>query len=151
MLSTLRALGCVVALFAAFVPPAIAQKKGGTVTAGLEVDIVGFDPLKVGVFDTASSMAASLLFDTLTRIDDEGNVQPQLALSWSHSDDYKTWTFELRPGVKFHDGTPYNAEAVAWNYARMKDPNNHCACAFYLAAVDHVEAKGELTVVFHLV
>jgi 4-phytase/acid phosphatase/peptide/nickel transport system substrate-binding protein len=117
----------------------------------MELDITGFDPLRVGVFDTASSIAASLLFDTLTRLDDAGNVQPNLALSWSHSDDFKTWTIALRPGVKFHDGTPYNAEAVAWNYARLKDPDNHCPCAFYLAGLDHVEAKDELTLVYHLI
>jgi 4-phytase/acid phosphatase/peptide/nickel transport system substrate-binding protein len=151
MMLTLRALGCVVALMSAFILPALAQKKGGTLTVGMELDIPGFDPLKVGVFDTASAIAAKLLFDTLTRLDDEGNVQPSLALSWSHSDDFKTWTLKLRPGVKFHDGTPYNAQAVAWNYARMKDPNNHCACAFYIAGIDHVEARGELTVVYHLV
>src|SRR5262249_48342353 len=131
--------------------PAMAQKHGGSLTVGLELDIPGFDPLKVGVFDTAALAAARLIFDTLTILDDNGQPQPRLALSWSHSDDYKTWTFKLRPGVKFHDGTPYNAEAVAWNYARMKDPNNHCACAFYIAGLDHVEARDELTMVFHLV
>jgi 4-phytase/acid phosphatase/peptide/nickel transport system substrate-binding protein len=144
-------LGCVVVLLAAFAVPASAQNRGGTLTVGVELDISGFDPLKVGVFDTASAIAADLLFDTLTRLDDEGKPQPRLALSWSHSDDFKTWTFNLRPGVKFHDGTPYNAEAVAWNYARMKDPTNHCACSFYIAGIDHVEAKDERTVVFHLV
>src|SRR5579864_5923249 len=122
MMPTLRLLGCVVALIAAFVSEAAGQKKGGTLTVGTELDITGFDPLTIGVFNSASSIAASLLFDTLTWRDDEGNVHPNLALSWSHSDDFKTWTIELRSGVKFHDGTPYNAEAVAWNYARMKDP-----------------------------
>jgi 4-phytase/acid phosphatase/peptide/nickel transport system substrate-binding protein len=130
--------------------PALAQKHGGSLTVGLELDISGFDPLKVGVFDTAALVGSSLIFDTLTTLDDNGQPQPKLALSWSHSDDYKTWTFKLRPGVKFHDGTPYNAEAVAWNYARQKDPNNHCACAFYVAGIDSVEAKDDLTVVFHL-
>ena len=131
--------------------PAVAQKQGGSLTVGMELDIPGFDPLKVGVFDTAALTAADLIFDTLTSLDDNGKARPKLALSWSHSDDYKTWTFKLRPGVKFQDGTPYNAEAVAWNYARQKDPNNHCRCAFYIAGIDKVEAKDDLTVVFHLV
>src|ERR1700730_17497994 len=88
--------------------PAIAQKQGGSVTVGLELDIPGFDPLKVGVFDTAALTAAAAIFDTLTTLDDKGDVQPKLALSWAHSDDFKTWIFKLRPGVKFHDGTPFN-------------------------------------------
>jgi 4-phytase/acid phosphatase/peptide/nickel transport system substrate-binding protein len=129
---------------------ALAQKRGGTLTVGMELDISGFDPLKVGVFDTATLIAADLVFDTLTQLDDAGNPQPKLALSWSHSDDFKTWTFKLRPGVKFHDGTPYDARAVAWNYARQKDPKNNCRCAFYIAGLDSVEAQDDLTVVFHL-
>ena len=133
------------------VAPATAQKRGGSLTVGMELDISGFDPLKVGVYGTATSIAADLVFDTLTMLNENGIPQQKLALSWSHSDDFKTWTFNLRPGVRFHDGTPYNAQAVAWNYARMKDPNSHCACAFYISGIDHVEAKDEFTVVFHLV
>ena len=150
---TVRVLACGLALAAATSfadTPAMAQKHGGTLTVGMEVDIPGFDPLKVGVFDTAALIAADLIFDTLTTLDDEGKAQPKLARSWLHSDDYKTWTFELRPDVKFQDGTPYNARAVAWNYARQKDPNNHCRCAFFIAGIDSVEAKDDLTVVFHL-
>src|SRR2546430_8079695 len=130
--------------------PASAQKQGGSITVGLELDIPGFDPLKIGVYDTAALAAAALLFDTLTYLDDKGEAQPKLALSWSHSDDYKTWTFKLRPDVKFHDGTPFNAQAVAWNYARQKDPKNNCRCAFYIANILTVEAKDDLTVVFGL-
>jgi 4-phytase/acid phosphatase/peptide/nickel transport system substrate-binding protein len=130
--------------------PALAQKRGGSLTVGMELDIAGFDPLKVGVYDTATLIAADLIFDTLTRLDDDGNPQPKLALSWFHSDDFKMWTFKLRPGVKFQDGTPYNAQAVAWNYGRQKDPRNNCRCAFYIAGIDRVEAPDDLTVVFHL-
>ncbi|MBS0526694.1 MAG: ABC transporter substrate-binding protein [Proteobacteria bacterium] len=151
---TLRMLAFALALAAAATSvadsPATAQKRGGTLTVGMELDVPGFDPLKVGVFDTAALIGANLIFDTLTTLDDGGKAQPKLALSWSHSGDYKTWTFNLRPGVKFQDGTPYNAQAVAWNYARQKDPNNHCRCAFFVAGIDSVEAKDDLTVVFHL-
>src|SRR5262249_44686964 len=88
------------------------------------------DPIKVGVYDTAAEMAAALLFDTLTAIDDSGKAVPKLAESWTHSNDYKTWMYKLRPGVKFHDGTPFNAQAVAFNIMRQKDPNNHSRCVF---------------------
>ena len=52
--------------------------------------------------------------------------------------------------MKFHDGTPFNAQAVAWNFARQKDPKNNCRCAFYIANILSVEAKDDLTVVYTL-
>ncbi len=127
-----------------------AQTPGGKATVGVEQDIPGFDPLIVGIYDTGAVATAALLFDTLTRIDDEGKVQPRLAISWTASPDFKEWTFKLRPGVKFQDGSPFNAHAVAFNYQRMIDPQNHCRCTFYLSGIGSVEAADELTVLFHL-
>ncbi|MFL6712610.1 MAG: ABC transporter substrate-binding protein [Sulfurifustis sp.] len=131
-------------------PWTYAETRGGSVTVGVEQDMPGFDPLVVGIYDTGTLAASALLFDTLTRLDDNGTAQPRLALSWSNSPDFKTWTFKLRPGVKFHDGTPFNAQAVAFNYRRMIDPDNRCRCAAYLTGIRRVEAKDELTVIFHL-
>ena len=73
----------------------VAQKRGGTLTVGMELDISGFDPLKVGVYDTSANMAAALIFDTLTTLDDKGAAQPKLAASWTSSEDLKTWKDEL--------------------------------------------------------
>src|SRR5580658_6695935 len=130
--------------------PASAQKQGGSITFGLELDIPGFDPLKVGVFDTSAETAAAAIFDTMTTLDDKGEPAPKLALSWTHSDDFKTWTFKLRPGVKFQDGTPFNAQAAKENFDRQKDPANKCRCAFYISAVHDVQAPDELTLVYNL-
>jgi peptide/nickel transport system substrate-binding protein len=135
---------------ALFAGAANAQKQGGSITLGLELDISGFDPLKVGVYDTASYTAAAAIFDTLVYLDDKGVAQPKLALSWDHSEDFKTWTFKLRPGVKFHDGTPFNAEAAKANFDRQKDPANKCRCAFYIAFIHDVQAPDELTLVYNL-
>src|SRR3954465_15663860 len=134
----------------AWAGPAAAQKPGGSITVGLELDIPGFDPLKVGVFDTAAETAAAAILDTLTSLDDKGEAQPKLALSWSHSDDFKTWTFKLRPGVKFHDGTAFNAEAAKLNFDRQKDPANKCRCAFYISYIHDVQAPDDLTLVYNL-
>src|SRR5205814_6849435 len=128
--------------------PASAQKPGGTITVGLELDIPGFDPLKVGVYDTAALSASSAIFETLTYLDANGKAQPKLALSWEPSEDFKMWTFKLRPGVKFHDGTPFNAAAYKENFDRQKDPANKCRCAFYIAQVKSVEAPAGLTLVY---
>src|SRR3954471_19837245 len=130
--------------------PASAQKAGGSITVGLELDIPGFDPLKVGVFDTSAETAAAAIFDTLVGLDDNGKPVPKLASSWTHSDDFKTWTFKLRQGVKFHDGTPFNAEAFNATFDRKRDPANKCRCAFYIAAVKDVQAPDEYTVVYNL-
>ena len=59
--------------------PASAQKPGGSITVGLELDIPGFDPLKVGVYDTAALTASSAIFETLTYLDANGKAQPRLA------------------------------------------------------------------------
>src|SRR5437764_15309932 len=113
---TLARAALAFSVIAGLASAAEAQKRDGSITVGLELDIPGLDPLKVGVYDTAAEMAASLLFDTLTSLDDKGEAVPKLALSWEKSEDFKTWTFNLRPGVKFHDGSPLNAQAVAGNY-----------------------------------
>jgi len=147
---SLRRTAAAALAFALLAAPAAAQKAGGTATLGMELDIPGFDPLKVGVYDTAARSAAALIFDTLTRLDDEGVPRPKLAQSWTASEDFKIWTFKLQPGVKFSDGTPFNAQALKFNYDRMRDPNNHCSCAFYLSNITQVEAPDELTVIFRL-
>ncbi|TXL75984.1 ABC transporter substrate-binding protein [Vineibacter terrae] len=147
----LGSIACSLALAAAFAAaPAAAQKQGGSLTVGLELDIPGFDPLKVGVYDTAANIAASLILETLVSLDDSGKPKPRLALSWSSSEDFKTWTFKLRPDVKFHDGTPFNAQAVKANFDRQKDPKNNCRCAFYIANILSIDAKDNLTVVYNL-
>jgi peptide/nickel transport system substrate-binding protein len=57
------------------------------------------------------------IFDTLTWLTPEFQVTPHLATSWTVSDDGKTYTFKLREGVVFHDGAPFDAEAVVANIA----------------------------------
>ncbi|HSH99887.1 MAG TPA: ABC transporter substrate-binding protein, partial [Reyranella sp.] len=120
MKAIVRSLALAASATVLAVAPAMAQKKGGTMTVGLELDIPGFDGLKVGVYDTAANIAASLIFETLVKLGDDGKAKPSLAVSWTSSEDFRTWTFKLRPNVKFHDGTPFNAQAVAWTFARLK-------------------------------
>ena len=150
MISGFRLLACAASLMLALAHGGIAQTRGGKVTLAVEQDIAGFDPLIVGVYDTGQEATAALIFETLTKLDDNAKAKPALALSWTSTPDFKNWTFKLRPGVKFQDGSPFNAEAVAFNYKRMMDPKNHCRCAFYLTAIASVEPVDELTVTFHL-
>lgn len=62
------------------------------------------------------------LFDRLVDLDKDLNITPMLAEKWTVSDDGKSYTFNLRKDVKFHDGTDFNAEAVKYNFDRMFDP-----------------------------
>jgi peptide/nickel transport system substrate-binding protein len=83
-------------------------------------------------------------------------VEPALAESWTVSEDGLTYTFKLRQGVTFHDGTPFDAEAVKFNFDRMLDENHPAAdtgpfpLAFFFSAVDKVEAVDPQTVRFVL-
>jgi peptide/nickel transport system substrate-binding protein len=83
-------------------------------------------------------------------------VEPALAESWTISEDARTYTFKLRQGVAFHDGTPFNAEAVKFNFERMLDekhPQHDTGpfpLSFFFSAVDTVEAPDAQTVVFTL-
>ena len=83
-------------------------------------------------------------------------VEPSLAKSWTISDDGKTYTFTLREGVSFHDGSPFNAEAVKFNFDRMLDENHPFhdtgpfPLSFFFSSVDSVTVKDDHTVVFKL-
>ena len=60
----------------------------------------------------------SLVFDSLIRYGENGNLEPALATSWTVSEDGRTISFQLREGVTFSDGTPFDAEVAKWNLER---------------------------------
>jgi peptide/nickel transport system substrate-binding protein len=80
---------------------------------------------------TQSRMIARHCLDCLVAIDPAtGEIKPWLAESWEVSDDVTTYTFKLRQDVTFHDGTPFNAEAVKANFDYTMDPNTKPGFAF---------------------
>ncbi len=102
-------------------------KTGGTLVVATTNDTPDLDIQKY----PASSQHNALLpiFDGLVEKDwtadaDFPPIIPGLATEWSVSDGGLVYTFKLREGVKFHDGTPFNAEAADFNFKRMTDPNN---------------------------
>jgi peptide/nickel transport system substrate-binding protein len=72
-----------------------------------------------GRWSDEGGQSMALVYNSLVMTDRKGNVIPDLAESWEVSPDYKEYTFHLRKGVKFHDGTPFNAQAVKFSYDRM--------------------------------
>src|SRR5574341_1626544 len=105
---------------------------GGTLVFGQAADTISLDPNDIE--DGFSVNNTSNMFDTLVRFQATSTeVEPSLATSWTASPDGLTWTFKLRQGVKFHDGTPFNAEAVVFTYQRQIDAKHpyHPASAPY--------------------
>lgn len=82
------------------------------------------------------------LFNRLIAWDgrDRSNFVADLAESWSRSEDGKQWTFVLRQGIKFHDGTDFNAEAVKFNLDRIRDPKLGSPHRSYYADILSVDA-----------
>lgn len=92
------------------------------IVVALSAGIQTLDATKISS-SIAGSFPMSQAFEGLTMITPEGQVTPALATSWTVSEDKLSWTFELRHGVKFHDGTDFNAATVKANVDRWLDPN----------------------------
>ena len=82
-------------------------------------DILSLNPLLDGSLLSLSVFRN--IFDQLTQIDDEGKVVPWLATAWEATPDQKTWTYTLRPGVKFHNGAPVTADDINWSYDQVRN------------------------------
>ncbi|QTA83912.1 Extracellular solute-binding protein, family 5 [Desulfonema limicola] len=146
---------------------ALEPKSGGTLVFGRGGDSAGLDP----AFETDgnSFMICDNVYDQLILYADEStDLIPGLATSWDVSWDGLTYTFHLRKGVKFHDGTVMNSDAVVFSIGRMmkekvvkffKDkwdfPENQPAAEYWLSmemenTIGSIEAVDENTVVFRL-
>lgn len=84
-----------------------------------QIVLAGYRDMVKGELDGYYCSWALYVWEPLVTQDDNGKPQPSLAESWNMSEDGKVWTFELRKGVKFHDGTDFNADAVIANMDRM--------------------------------
>jgi peptide/nickel transport system substrate-binding protein len=112
--------------------------------------VVNLDPHRLTSGGGITIVRPSVNF--LVRIDPNGNPAPDLATSWTPSDDVKTWTFKLRPGVTFHNGAPLTAADVVATYQRLVDKStgSTAASALNMVSADGITATDDSTVVFHL-
>jgi peptide/nickel transport system substrate-binding protein len=119
-------------------------------TYGLTLSPSGIDPH----INASSELTIPLrsVYDTLVFEDPiNGGFVPGLAESWDISSDGLTYTFSLRTDVRFHDGTPFNAQAVKANIDYILDPDHHSQkAAFMMGQFESVEVVDEYTVAFHL-
>lgn len=117
----------------------------------LNVELVGVSWGSLGVATPFTGLgtwpAQSPIYDTLLKLAPSGKVLPDLATSYSYSNNGNTLTLQLRKNVQFQDHTPFNAQAVVFNLDRQLDPANHSLCAPNLTAVKSVSASGSDTVV----
>lgn len=101
-------------------PQGVAEDRpryGGTLRVQLREAVHSPDPGEGRDLTGARQRIAFLVFDRLTRIDEEGRVRPELAISWNADAQRKTWRFTLRSGVTFHDGSPLTAAHVVSAFA----------------------------------
>lgn len=88
------------------------------------------------------------VYDTLVQPDENLEMQPGLAESWTTSDDQLTWTFTLRTGVTFHNGDAFTAEDVVYSFNRIID--DKLGASYRFSSVKKVSAKDDRTVVIEL-
>src|SRR6218665_963319 len=137
-----------VALLAVATSPVLAQKRGGTLTLGTEAEFSGFNHLKAKIFNQNTAAPASSVMETLFAYEGK-QIVPRLGLSLTEAPDRLSATIPLRKGVKFHDGTPFNADAVVFHYSRLLAPDSGVNTSM-LAPVKQVEKVDEHTVRFVL-
>lgn len=125
-------------------------KSGGTLVFGAENDFAGFDLLKARGFAICDAIAMNTIMERLFDSDETGELIPVLGLSAEPSEDGKTWTIKLRQGVSFHDGTPFNADAVVHHWSRILDPANRFRGRSNVQPVQAVEKIDAFTVRFKL-
>ncbi|MGW4364120.1 ABC transporter substrate-binding protein [Nocardia takedensis] len=112
-------------------------RAGGTLTYAMGTDIDCLDPAK----SPNNSIVVGNIVDSLVHQDTDNRIRPWLAKSWTVSPDLTQYTFALREGVTFSDGTPLDAEAVKYNFDRIKNPETGSS---YAASVIGEYVAGEV-------
>ena len=97
-----------------------APHPGNVLRIGIGSSLNALDPLLATIGD--EYIYDCLVFNGLTRIREDLTLEPDLAESWTASEDTKTWTFKLRQGVKFHNGAVLVADDVVAMFRRLLDP-----------------------------
>lgn len=112
------------------------DKTGGEFIFSQPKDVTLFDP-KVANFSYDYNVIYST-HDGLVRMDYEGNIHPQLAESWKLSDDMLEYTFYLREGVTFQDGTPFTANDVKFSWDRAKETTESKRFTYFMDEIEVV-------------
>ena len=120
-----------------------------TVVIGHTLEPPGLDPT-AGAAAPIRYITYANLYEGLARVMEDGSVQPLLAESWTVSDDQKTYTFKLRQGVKFHDGSPFDCSTVKFSYERAVAPDSTNAQKGLFEPIEKTECPDPATAVVTL-
>jgi peptide/nickel transport system substrate-binding protein len=129
-------------------PTASAEPRSGGTATVLIHEPTAQDLNKLTTFVQGTFWVTGQIFDPLTFIDQQGETVPLLAESWEVSSDDLVWTFHIRQGVKFSDGSTMDAEDVAFSLEDGRRPEN--PIGILLTAVDSVRAPDASTVEIRL-
>lgn len=119
-------------------------KSGGVVRIAMATEVDNLDPYQSAATDTSSMM--DNVFDGLFDTDEAGELVPNLAEDVEISEDGKTYTFQLREGVTFHDGSDFTAEDVVYSYGKLAGLETGEPLSSKFAVVADVEATGDYEV-----
>ena len=125
-----------------------AQLEVDSVTFALTADVQGID--YVVAYDLNTNPVVNQIIEPLMRTDESGQLQPNLAASFTESSDGLTYVYTLRPGVKLHDGSVMTADDVVASMRRHMDPDVGSYLASFYERVDSVDASGPLEVTVKL-
>ncbi|HEY8566769.1 MAG TPA: ABC transporter substrate-binding protein [Beijerinckiaceae bacterium] len=142
-----RACAALLALLAGAVPALAAPKT--TLTLGMAIEPPGLDPT-VAAPVAIREVTWANLYEGLVKLDRNGKVQPLLAKSWEVSPDGLTYTFRLREGVTFHDGTTFDSADVKFAFDRARAPTSTNAQKQIFAPIEAIETPDALTAVVKL-
>ncbi|MEM9220930.1 MAG: ABC transporter substrate-binding protein [Pseudomonadota bacterium] len=151
---TISRRGVVIGMAAAGLAPGIGlakaatPKDGGTLKISHSTRIATLNPLTLS--GPAEYPCIDMLYSGLTRIGADNLPRPDLAESWEADPDARGFTFKLRPGVTFHDGSPCTAEDVKATYERILDPDQAASARSVLDMIESIEAVDDVTVRFNL-
>jgi peptide/nickel transport system substrate-binding protein len=115
------------------------------ITVAMQLEPPNLDPT-AGAAEAIDSVVYLNVFEGLTRFTSDGSVVPHLAESWEVSEDGLVYTFRLREGVTFHDGTAFDAEDVKFSLDRARAPDSTNAQKALFAQIADVQAVDPLTV-----
>ncbi len=135
------ALASLVAVAATFAAPVLEAKSLRWASQG---DILTFDPHSQN--EGLNNTANSYIYEPLIDYSEKYELEPALAVKWS-TDTPLIWRFELRKGVKFHDGTPFTAADVVYSIERALHPNSNFRA--YTTAIQGARAVGDHTVLVY--
>ncbi|MGB9685985.1 MAG: ABC transporter substrate-binding protein [Rectinema subterraneum] len=135
----LLAIGLALAMVAGIVPAVFAAGEEKVLTIGVDQEAIGLDPHIVTSF--SSHRRVDLLYNKLVRHDENLKIVPDLAESWEIPDN-QTYIFNLRKGVKFHDGTELTAQDVEFSLNRILDPKTASPGRSYISSIKSIEVLG---------